>query len=65
MFKINENKNNFLGNRYDHGFPTFGRRLSFKFKPINILTLCQLIVAGSVKQHEAQVKLPKYFLGIM
>jgi hypothetical protein len=29
------------------------------------LTLCQLIVAGSVKQHEAQVKLPKYFLGIM
>jgi hypothetical protein len=28
-----------------------------KFKSINILTLCQLVIIGNVKQHEAQVEL--------
>jgi hypothetical protein len=26
-----------------------------KFKSINILTLCQLVIIGNVTQHEAQV----------
>jgi hypothetical protein len=40
--KINENENNFMGNLYDHGLPTFGNKLFIilyylnKFKSINI-----------------------------
>jgi hypothetical protein len=26
-FKIDENENNFMGNLYDHGLPTFGNKL--------------------------------------
>jgi hypothetical protein len=29
-FKINENENNFMGNLYDHGLPTFGNKLFIK-----------------------------------
>jgi len=28
--RINENENNFMGNLYDHGLPTFSNELSFK-----------------------------------
>jgi len=60
-FRSNESGNDFtLDNLYDYGLPMFGNLIFFSIffsinsKYINILTLCQLIVNGSVKQHEAQ-----------
>jgi hypothetical protein len=59
--RSNESGNDFtIDSLYDYGLPMFGDYFleyilfQYNFEYISILTLCQLIVNGSAKQHEAQ-----------